>query len=145
MRLGQAWELGEAPTSHIRQSSHSGHNGACIVLKTRILRNVIKVRKIIIGLLICCFQTWLIAAVGIQFYYYAHLPKEPDAKTGQVYRIAVNHGSLRYGSEREISIVRAVDKLQPLAISLFVIAVLIGLKYGYFKTRDDSHNRSPWK
>ena len=100
-------------------------------------------RKIIIGLFAFCFVTWVITAIGLQLYYYSNLPRTPDQKTGRIYQIVVNHGSIRYGSEQEIRVSQVVDNCQMPAIFLFVTAILIGLKYGHLKVRDDSHNRLP--
>jgi hypothetical protein len=102
-----------------------------------------KIRKVIIALFFCPAVLWVIAFVWIQLYYYSNLPKTPDEPTGRIYRIAVNHGSIRYGSKREIQISRTVEDFQPIAIIFALIGGAIGLRYGDFKVRDDSHNRLP--
>ena len=67
-----------------------------------------KIRKIFLGLLLGLFSLEVLAGVGIHLFYYSSLPVSPDEKTGQICRLVVNHGFVRYGTERELHIFRTI-------------------------------------
>ena len=87
----------------------------------------------ILALLLSGFVAQLLAAVWIQISYSSNLPRVPDDKAGRICQIVVNHGSIRYGTQRELDILRTVDGLQPVAILLFLLAIVLGLTWGIFK------------
>lgn len=92
-----------------------------------------KFRKIIYALLLGSFLMWVIAFAWLHISYASNLPDAPDAKTERIYRVVVNHGFVRYGSEREVRILRWVENSQPIAFVCFLIASIVGLKSGDFK------------
>jgi hypothetical protein len=88
-----------------------------------------------IALFFCAFVGWVAAAVWIDGSYFSRLPKAPNEKAGRVYRMVVSHGSIRYGSERELHNLRTIEELRLPAIMLFLVAILWGLKSGDLKIR----------
>ncbi len=94
-------------------------------------------RKTIIVLLLAGFATWVLADVWIHVSYSTNLPSVPDEKAGRIHRMLVNHGYVRYGSERELQALSAVENALPVAITLFLIAAILGLKFGDFHIRGD--------
>ena len=92
-----------------------------------------KFRKIIYALLLGIFFMQVIAAIWLDISYFSNLPKVPDEKTDRTYQVIVNHGSIRYGSEREVRVLRNVENFQPIAIVCFLIGVTVGLLSGDFK------------
>jgi hypothetical protein len=92
-----------------------------------------KIRKIIYVLLLGIFSMQVIAVVWLHISYFSNLPKMPNEETGRTYQVIVNHGSIRYGSEREVRVLRNVENFQPIAITCFLIAVTMGLLSGDFK------------
>jgi hypothetical protein len=65
-------------------------------------------------------------------YYYAELPKAPDPTTERTYRMVVSHGSVRYGSQRELHWLQGVEQAFPVGALLIVPAGLLGLGWGIF-------------
>jgi hypothetical protein len=92
-----------------------------------------KFPKIIIISLLGCFATWVIAFAWLHISYASNLPDAPDAKVGRIYQVVVNHGFVRYGTEREIRTLRWVENSQPIAIACFVVAGIVGLRFGGIK------------
>lgn len=92
-----------------------------------------KLRKTILALLLGVFLSGLIASVCIQVSYSSSLPKTPDEKTGQIYRMVVNHGFVVYGSARELHNFQIVEDSQPVAIFSFLFAAILGMSWGIFK------------
>src|SRR5262249_8224919 len=91
------------------------------------------IRKIFLGLLLGLFSLEVLAGIGIHLFYFSSLPKSPDVQTRQIYQIVVNHGSIRYGSARELHVFKRIDDLLPVAGLLFLLAVVLGLSWGIFK------------
>ena len=92
-----------------------------------------KLRKILYVLLFAGFALEVIAGVWVHLSYSSNLPTTPDEKSGHVCRMVVNHGFVVYGTDREFRIYRWVENLQPFAIVCFLIAVIVGLRFGDFK------------
>jgi len=92
-----------------------------------------KFRKIIYALLLGCCLMWVIAFAWLHISYASNLPDAPDAKTGRIYRVEVNHGFVRYGTEREIRTLRWVENTQPFVILCGLITFILGLRYGDIK------------
>ena len=96
---------------------------------------MVKLRKATIAVCLGGFAMWVIAAVSIHIYCFEGLPKAPDEQAGRTYRLVVNHGSVRYGSERELEALRVIEETMPIPVFMFLAAVLLGLKYGHFQIR----------
>ena len=94
---------------------------------------MIKLRKTILALLLGGFSAWVIAFAWIHLSYCEKLPSTPDEKAGRIYRMVVNHGFVRYGSERELHILKTVEDSQPIVILLFLLALVLGMSWGIFK------------
>ena len=99
---------------------------------------MVKFRKTLIPVLLGCAAAWVPFAVWIDLSYFSSLPNKPDEGTGRVYRMVVNHGYVRYGSEGELRTLRAVENSLPIAAALFLIAVMWGFMSGDFHLREDS-------
>jgi hypothetical protein len=91
--------------------------------------------KIIIALLLGCFVMWIVFFAWIHLSYAANLPSKPDDKTGRIYQMVVNHGSMRYGTERDVRTLRIAGESQPFAIVLFFAAGILGFRWGIFHIR----------
>ena len=92
-----------------------------------------KFRKITYILLLGGFSIWVIAFAWVDLSYFSNLPKIPDEKTGRINRVIVSHGSVRYGSGREVRILKMIENFQPIAIVSFLVAVTLGLTSGDMK------------
>ncbi len=92
-----------------------------------------KLRKTILALLLGVFSLWVIAFAWIHVSYSSSLPGAPDEKTGHIYRMVVNHGFVRYGSAGELHVLQAIEDFQPVAILLFLLAVVLGMSWGIFQ------------
>lgn len=60
------------------------------------------IRKSVIGLLIVVFCAGLLSNVYIDLSYWANMPRTPDAVTGRVFDIYVNHHTLVYVTRGEL-------------------------------------------
>ena len=90
-------------------------------------------RKVLYALLFGCFVTELIAGVWVHLSYSSNLPTTPNESSGHIYRMVVNHGFVVYGSDVQFRAYRWVENLQPFAIVCFLVALIVGLRYGDFK------------
>jgi len=92
-------------------------------------------RKMVLGALLGLFATCVLFSVSIHLYYYEDLPRHPDEKRGRIHRMVVNHGFVRYGSEKELHALRLADDLPPTGVVLLITAIVLGLEWGIFKVR----------
>lgn len=92
-----------------------------------------KLRKIIYGLLLGCFLSWVIVSVCLHLSYSSNLPTISDDKSGHIYRMVVNHGFVVYGTEREFRILGWVENSQPFAMLCFAVVFIVGLLTGDMK------------
>jgi hypothetical protein len=86
--------------------------------------------KLIIVLLIAVFAVCGLAEIAIDISYSSFLPDIPDAKTGRTFRMEVNHGFIRYGTERQFHFRETLLKCFPISIAFCFAALLLGLKWG---------------
>ena len=89
----------------------------------------------IITVLLTLFAACVVAAVGIDIYYFQSLPRTPDEGAGRTFRMVVSHGSIRYGSAREFRILKMVEGLFPISSFLPLAALVLGLRYNHFQIR----------
>ena len=94
---------------------------------------MLKLRKAVLGVLIGSFVACVVAAISIDQYFYSSLPRLADEKAGRVCKLVVSHGSVRYGSEGELHVLRAAQEVFPIGAVLFLAAVLLGLRWGIFQ------------
>ena len=99
------------------------------------LDKMLMLRKTIIGLCFAGFIASLFFFVWIHLSYTVSLPAGPNEKTGNVYRLLVNHGYVRYGTEQDLRNFRLAETSWPYAILLFLIAMILGLKWRIFQIR----------
>jgi hypothetical protein len=91
--------------------------------------------KTIVILLLASFVAWVLFFCWIHLSYASNLPGAPDEKTGHVYRMVVNHGFVRYGTEQELQALRWAENSQIIAIASLVVAIILGVKFDVFKKR----------
>ena len=99
---------------------------------------MVKFSKTLITLLLSGFRS-----VCSSFRWHPHLllresSKQADEGAGRTYRMVVNHGFVRYGSEREFRTFRAVEGSFPIPCFMFLAAVALGLRYDHFQIRRGS-------
>ena len=97
---------------------------------------MVKFRKTVLAVLLGCFTAFVFVAVSIHLYYYSSLPGVPDEKAGRTHKMSVQHGFVRYGSEKEFRALQMIENCFPVATVLFLTAVVLGLKWGIFHIRD---------
>jgi hypothetical protein len=95
-------------------------------------------RKILIGLLLGVSVLWFLLGAVIHTLYYNNLPRVPDKNTGHIYRVVVNHGAVRYGTDRDARTLRLMQNGLPIAGLLFASALLLGLKLGVLHVRGEA-------
>ena len=93
---------------------------------------MVKLRRIVVTLLLGGALAWLAVAVWLHCWFCSKLPSVPNPITGQKYRLVVNHGFVRYGSQREFWAFHQVQGLQPVAMLMVLVAVGIGVIYEDF-------------
>jgi hypothetical protein len=93
------------------------------------------IRKTIIALVFGGVLTWVVFACWIHVSYASNLPETLDVKSGRIHRMVVNHGFVRYGSERELRRLRWMDNSASFVIVCFLMAIIIGIRYGDFHIR----------
>src|SRR5208282_1161487 len=93
---------------------------------------MITIRKTIIFLLLGCFSAWLVFACWVHLSYASNLPAAPNEKAGRIYRMVVNHGCVRYGTEGEIRTVRRVSNFQMIAMVCLLIGIILVVRYDDF-------------
>lgn len=97
--------------------------------------------KTIIILLLASFVAWVLFFCWIHLSYASNLPGAPDQKAGNVYRIVVNHGFVRYGTERELQALRWAENSQMIAIAFLLVAIILGVKFDVFNKRAVGGNK----
>jgi len=97
---------------------------------------MVKFRKTVLAVLIGSFLASVLISVSIHLYYYSKLPNVPDEKAGRTYKMVVNHGFVRYGSEGESRALKADEDFAPVAAVPFLIALMLGLRWGVFHIRN---------
>ena len=94
---------------------------------------MVRLRKALVILLLCGFAAWLLFFCWAHLSYASSLPTAPNQKEGRVYQMSVNHGSVRYGTEREIRTLRWAENSQMLAIVFVVAAIILRVRYDDWK------------
>jgi hypothetical protein len=97
---------------------------------------MVAARKTIVILLLCGFFTWLIYFTWVHLSYASHLPRSPNQQTGQTYRIVVNHGSVRYGTARNLRALEWAENSQLIAIAFAAIAMWLQMTYKDFNNKN---------
>ena len=96
---------------------------------------MLRLRKAVLALLLGSFLACVAAAISVDQYYYSSLPRLADEEAGRVCKLVVSHGSVRYGSEKEARTLKFVNDFFPFAAFPFLIALVLGLKWGVFQIR----------
>jgi len=96
---------------------------------------MVAIRKTIIALLLSGFAAWLVFSVWVHISYASNLPDAPDEKIGRIHKLVVNHGFVRYGTERELHRLLWAQNSQMIAIVLFLSAFILGIRWGIFHVR----------
>lgn len=95
-------------------------------------------RRMLIGLLLGVSVLWAVFLAAIHLLYSSRLPSAPDSRTGHIYRMVVNHGYVRFGTDRESRILRVMENGLPIAGIVFASASLLGLWLGVFHIRGET-------
>jgi hypothetical protein len=93
-------------------------------------RGSMNFRKLTITLLLGAYGIYVLVLCWTDISYYSRLPKNPDPNSGKVHRMVVSHGSVRYGSERELRFRERLLGLTPIPHVVFFAALVLGLKWG---------------
>jgi len=96
---------------------------------------MLKFRKLVVATLLGGFSACVAALIFVHLYHYSSLPRIPDEKVGRTYRMEVNNGSVRYGSEREFRALETAENCHSVGGFLFLGAAMLGLKWGIFHKR----------
>jgi hypothetical protein len=80
--------------------------------------------------------TSVLAGAWIHISYCDNLPSAPDERAGRTYQMTVNHGFVRYGTERELRVLKSTETLLGIAVILFAMAVLLRVTYGKIQLED---------
>jgi hypothetical protein len=94
--------------------------------------------KLVKPTLVCAcalLAAWVLASAWLHLSYCANLPSAPDERTGHTFRMIVNHGFVRYGTERQLHAFEAVEDASPIVGTVFVFAILIGVFSGQVPIR----------
>jgi hypothetical protein len=78
-------------------------------------------KRIAVVSLISIFFLSLFTHVGIELSYASYKPRFPQAETGRVIRITINHGSTVYVSQEEL---RRLSSVQAIAVSAMVLSFI---------------------
>jgi hypothetical protein len=92
-------------------------------------------RKILIVLLLLMFFAGLGSAIYLDLRYDMYLPREPDDKSGRVHRIIVDHGSVRYATQRETDRMIRVERWLKVTTACGMVAGIINCTYQDFPAR----------
>jgi hypothetical protein len=91
-------------------------------------------RKTVVVVLAGTFLSCVGAAVFIHCYYYSALPSAPDESAGRTFKMEVQHGSIRYGTDGELRTLHLIqDVVFPLGCFPLLAAAALGLKWGILK------------
>jgi hypothetical protein len=90
---------------------------------------MVTLRKTIIIVLFGSFVGWLIFGFWIDLSYASNLPDAPNDKTGRIYRMVVNHGFVRYGTEEDLRLFRWMENTQPVAMTFLVMGIVLAIRY----------------
>jgi len=100
---------------------------------------MVKLRKMTILVALACTVGWVCFAAWTHLSLSADLPSAPDEESGRTHRLVVNHGRVRYGSERDILLLSASENLLPVVACASLVAILWGLATGDFQVRGARH------
>jgi hypothetical protein len=90
---------------------------------------MVNVRKIVIIAFFGIFVAWLLFFCWIHLSYASDLPDAPDTKAGRTYRMVVNHGFVRYGTERELHRFRWAENAQVPAIAFLAMGIVLAIRW----------------
>jgi hypothetical protein len=96
---------------------------------------MVVLRKVIVVLLICGLFAWLAFFTWVHLSYTSKLPDSPNKTTGQTYRMIVNHGFVRYGTKKDLQVLRFAENWQLFAIVSTAIAAYLNVKYQVFNKK----------
>jgi hypothetical protein len=82
-----------------------------------------KLIKILLPVVVVVVGFWLISGLWLDLSYASRLPKVPDATSGHVHQVIVNH-STRYASDKEVRALAMHADLAPFVMISFALVVL---------------------
>jgi hypothetical protein len=92
-------------------------------------------RKALIGFMLAVLLLWFLVGAAPHLVDYYNLPRVPDRNTGNIYRVVVNHGSVRLGTESGVHTLWLMQKGLPAACLAGPAALRPGLRLGLFQVR----------
>jgi len=95
-------------------------------------------RKILIGLLLAASALWGLLLAALHLLYSSNLPSVPDKDTAHIYRMVVNHGFVRFATDREVRTLQLMENGLPIAMVLFMSAIVLGLRLGVLHIRGEA-------
>jgi hypothetical protein len=95
-------------------------------------------RKIIIGLILSLSVLWALLGATMHLVYSETLPSAPDQSTGRTYRLVVNHGAVRYGTERDVRVQKVLEDGLFVAVFVSFATLLFGLGTGVLHFRGNT-------
>jgi hypothetical protein len=116
------------------RATQAGRSGSVAVLS----RSKAMLRKKIIGLLLAASVVWGLLCGITHLVFFDNLPSAPNKSTERTYRLVVDHGAVRYGTEREA---RAQEVLHDgffVAVFIFIATLAFGLRTGVLRLRSNT-------
>jgi hypothetical protein len=92
-------------------------------------------RKVLVGMLFVGSVLWGVGLAAVHVVYASYLPGVPDQTTGHSYRIVVNHGFVRFATIGEAHALQLLENGLPIAIAVFLSAVILGMRWGVVRLR----------
>jgi F0F1-type ATP synthase assembly protein I len=95
-------------------------------------------QRTLVVLLLIGFSAEVLFIIGVHVFYSSNLPGAPNEAAGRIYKIIVNHGFVRYGTQSDLRVFNWAENLFPFGLVLFFCAALLGLRFGIFKVNRES-------
>jgi hypothetical protein len=101
---------------------------------------MVKLRKIAIVTLCVIFVAGLGAAICLDLYYFANLPREPTQMSGRIHRLIVSHGSVHYGTQQEVDRIPRIEAWPLIGAACGLITGVLNF-VGTFRPQEDKKPR----
>jgi hypothetical protein len=87
-------------------------------------------RRVLAVVLVTGFMTCVFSQIYVEISYDYQMPAVPRPETGRIHRIRVNHGDVRYVSQKEFDRAHFIRyKLVLLEIALFAAFMILRVRY----------------
>ena len=95
-------------------------------------------RKTIIGLLLTVSVVWGLLCGITHLVFFDNLPSAPNKSTERTYRLVVDHGAVRYGTESEARAQEVLHDGLFVAVFVFLATLAFGLRTGVLHVRSNA-------